>query len=236
MPRKHLIASQTNKKQQSQAKMWQKLAREIRAAVKVGGPNPEANSRLKQAIQKALANNLSRDSISKNINGSDVDKESLETLEYEAYGPNGLQIIICCLTDNPNRAAGNIRGYLSKLNGKLTRPNAVKTFFDNKGHIVVEKNENITVDRLMEVTMDFDVLDILDQDDCFEIYTDPSDFYNVLNVLKEQQINVFGHELKLFPQQPINNVEDKEKYERFIASCEDDDDVQWVVTNFEELE
>ena len=93
MPRKHLIASQTNKKQQSQAKLWQKLAREIRAAVKVGGPNPEANPRLKSAINKALQNNLSRDSINRNINGGNKDTEKLENLEYEAYGPNGLQII-----------------------------------------------------------------------------------------------------------------------------------------------
>ena len=234
MPRKHLIASQTNKKQQSQAKMWQKLAREIRAAVKVGGPNPEANPRLKQAVQKALANNLSRDSINKNINGSNVDKESLETLEYEAYGPNGLQIIINCLTDNPNRAAGNIRGYLSKLNGKLARPNAVKTFFDNKGHIIVVKTNNVSVDFLMEITMAYNILDILEQEDCFEIYTAPSDFYQVLEELKKNNVQIFSQDLKLFPQQTVNTVEDKEKYDRFISSCEDDDDVQWVVTNYVE--
>ena len=149
MPRKHLIASQTNKKQQAQAKMWQKLAREIRAAVKVGGPNPEANPRLKSAINKALQNNLSRDSINKNINGCNKDTEKLETLEYEAYGPNGLQIIISVLTDNPNRSAGNIRGYLNKFNAKIAKPNSVKSFFEEKGYVIVPKKPNISIDSLL---------------------------------------------------------------------------------------
>ena len=236
MPRKHLIASQTNKKQQSQAKLWQKLAREIRAAVKVGGPNPEANPILKSAISKALQNNLSRDSINRNINGGNKDTEKLENLEYEAYGPNGLQIIISVLTDNSNRSAGNIRGYLNKFNAKIAKPNSVKSFFEEKGHIIVPKKDGISLDSLMELTMENKILDILEQEDCFEIYVEPNDIYKTVDNLKNNNVEIFSSETKLFPNEKIAELEEqiKLKLNNFIASCEDDEDVQWVVTNFEE--
>lgn len=236
MPRKHLIASQTNKKQQAQAKMWQKLAREIRAAVKVGGPNPEANPRLKSAINKALQNNLSRDSINKNINGCNKDTEKLETLEYEAYGPNGLQIIISVLTDNPNRSAGNIRGYLNKFNAKIAKPNSVKSFFEEKGYVIVPKKPNISIDSLLELTMSNKVLDILEQEDCFEIYVEPSDIYKTVDNLKNNNIEIFLSEVKFFSNQKVSKLDEKikQKLFDFIDSCDDDEDIQWVVTNFEE--
>lgn len=235
MPRKHLIASQTNKKQQSQAKLWQKLAREIRAAAKVGGTNIDANPRLKAAVQKALANNLSRESIERNIKGVNNDQENIETLEYEAYGPDGLQIIIHALTSNSNRTAGNIRGYLSKLGGKITKPNSVKVFFENKGLIIVPKTNNITVDSLLELTMDYDIYDILEHDDGYEIYTSPECFYEVVNILKQNQINIYSSDLKLFANEPIEKLDDKviEKLENFIEACDNDDDIQWVVTNYQ---
>lgn len=236
MPRKHLIASQTNKKQQAQAKTWQKLAREIRAAVKVGGPNPEANPRLKSAINKALQNNLSRDSINKNINGGNKGNEKLETLEYEAYGPNGIQIIICALTDNPNRTAGNIRGYLNKFNASLAKPNSVKSFFEEKGYIIIPKRSGISVDSLLELTMGNKVLDIFEQEDCFEIYVEPLDIYKTVDNLRNNNIEVFSSEVKFFSNQKVTELDGKVKQKLFdfIEACENDDDVQWVVTNFEE--
>ena len=236
MPRKHLIASQTNKKQQAQAKMWQKLAREIRAAVKVGGPNPEANPRLKSAISKALQNNLSRDSINKNINGCNKDTEKLETLEYEAYGQNGLQIIISVLTDNPNRTAGNVRSYLNKFNAKIAKPNSVKTFFEEKGHIIVPKRSNISIDSLLELTMSNKVLDILEQEDSFEIYVEPFDIYKAIDNLKNNNIEIFSSEVKFFSNQKVLELDEKVKQKLFdfINSCNDDEDIQWVVTNFDE--
>ena len=236
MPRKHLIASQTNKKQQAQAKMWQKLAREIRAAVKVGGPNPEANPRLKSAISKALQNNLSRDSINKNINGCNKDTEKLETLEYEAYGPNGLQIIISVLTDNPNRTAGNVRSYLNKFNAKIAKPNSVKTFFEEKGHIIVPRRSNISIDSLLELTMSNKVLDILEQEDSFEIYVEPFDIYKAIDNLKNNNIEIFSSEVKFFSNQKVLELDEKVKQKLFdfINTCNDDEDIQWVVTNFDE--
>ena len=98
MPRKHLIAAGINKKQQSQAKIWNKLAKEIKAATKVGGANPDTNPRLKTAIDKALQNNLSRESIERNINGASIDKSQQNEYLFEIYGPNSIAIMVMALT------------------------------------------------------------------------------------------------------------------------------------------
>ncbi len=236
MPRKHLVASQTNSKQQQNAKLWQKLAREIKAAVKVGGPNPEANPRLKAAIEKALSKNLSRDSIDRNINGSQKDQSELVNLEYECYGPNGIQIIVDALTDNPNRVASNLRGYLSKFDAEIAKPNSVKNFFDKYGVITVVKNDKTSVDALMETTMEYKVVDIVEYEDAFQVLTDPEDFYKVKDVIKSSGFEVFEADIKMVSQSKIDSLPEKvkEKYDRFIAACEDDDDIQSVVTNYEE--
>lgn len=236
MPRKHLVASQTNSKQQQNAKLWQKLAREIKAAVKVGGPNPEANPRLKAAIEKALSKNLSRESIERNINGSQKDQSELVSLEYECYGPNGVQIIVDALTDNPNRVASNLRGYLSKFNAEIAKPNSVKRFFDKYGVITLVKNSNTNVDKIMEATMEFKVVDIVEYEDAFVVLTDPTDFYKTKDALKAQGFEIFEADIKMVSQNKITSLDEKtkEKFDKFIESCNDDDDIQLVVTNFEE--
>ncbi|MDR1235049.1 MAG: YebC/PmpR family DNA-binding transcriptional regulator [Mycoplasmataceae bacterium] len=234
MPRKHLVASQTNKKQQLQAKLWQKLAREIKAAVKVGGTNIEANPRLKAAVDKALQNNLSRDSIERNINGSHKDSNELSVKEFECYGPSGIQIVVSALTDNINRTISNLNGYLSKLHGQIAKPNSVKIFFDNVGYIVIYKS-NISVDKIMETTLDYNIIDIIEQEDAIEIKTNPGDFYKVKDVLTTIGVKIFNSEIRLLPQNPIESLDSdtKTRLEKFIDSCDQDDDIQWVVTNYE---
>ena len=159
MPRKHLIASGINKKQQLQSKIWMKCANEIKAAVKVGGTNPEANPRLKAAIIRALQNNLSRDSINRNINGAIKDNSVLKEVMYEGYGPNGLAIIVKALTDNEQRTVSNVRGYFSKLHGEISKPNSVKILFDEMGQFILEKN-NLTEDKILELTLDNNIIDL----------------------------------------------------------------------------
>lgn len=232
MPRKHLVAAQTNKKQQQQAKIWLKLAKEIKAAAKVGGTNIEANPRLKAAVTKALQNNLSRESIEKNIKGASKDKDALEVLEFECYGPNGMQIIVSALTDNINRVTSNLRGYLSKINGTIAKQNSVKSFFDKNGYFIIAK-DNLTSDSLLEMLMEYDIIDIIEQEDGFEIITTPNDFYKVKDALSSQGIELINAEIKLIAANTIeiNDEATMTKIDRFIASCEDDDDIQWVVTN-----
>lgn len=232
MPRKHLIASSINKKQQQQSKVALKCVREIKAAVKVGGPNPEANPRLKAAISRALENNLTRETIQRNISNC-KDSEVLKELMYEGYGPRGLAIIIKALTDNEQRTVSNIRGYFSKLKGELSKPNSVKMLFNEYGQFIIAKNDQISEDKILELTLNYNVVDLQHDESAFELLVMPEDFYNVKNLLNENSnLKILSSEIKLIPQTFVDVTEAEDALlQRFIDTCEDDDDIQWVVTN-----
>lgn len=235
MPRKHLIVSGIAKKQQQQAKIWMKIAKEIKASVKVGGSNIDSNPRLKAAIDKALQNNLSRDSIQKNINGSQKDESLMTDLEFEAYGPNGLAIIIKVLTDNNNRVLSSIRGYLNKFSGNLSKPNTAKTIFSYKGEIIISK-EQLSEDDLLNEIIDFDIENIIENDDCFQIIINEKNFYEVRDNLKNKNFNIIESEIKYIPLSYANlNEEQFNKLEKFLDSCSNDDDIQSTITNFGEI-
>lgn len=232
MPRKHLIASSINKKQQQQSKVALKCVREIKAAVKVGGPNPEANPRLKAAISRALENNLTRETIQRNISNC-KDSEVLKELMYEGYGPRGLAIIIKALTDNEQRTVSNIRGYFSKLKGELSKPNSVKMLFNEYGQFIIAKNDQISEDKILELTLNYNVVDLQHDESAFELLVMPEDFYNVKNLLTENSnLKILSSEIKLIPQTFVDVTEAEDALlQRFIDTCEDDDDIQWVATN-----
>lgn len=232
MPRKHLIASSINKKQQQQSKVALKCVREIKAAVKVCGPNPEANPRLKAAISRALENNLTRETIQRNISNC-KDSEVLKELMYEGYGPRGLAIIIKALTDNEQRTVSNIRGYFSKLKGELSKPNSVKMLFNEYGQFIIAKNDQISEDKILELTLNYNVVDLQHDESAFELLVMPEDFYNVKNLLTENSnLKILSSEIKLIPQTFVDVTEAEDALlQRFIDTCEDDDDIQWVVTN-----
>ncbi|GAA5414752.1 YebC/PmpR family DNA-binding transcriptional regulator [Ureaplasma ceti] len=236
MPRKHLIASGINKKQQQQSKIWMKCAREIKAAVKVGGPNPEANPRLKAAIVRALQNNLSRDSIQRNISGADKDAASLKEVTYEGRGPKGLAIIVKALTDNEQRTISAVRGYFSKLHGEISKPNSAMILFDEHGQIIIEKTADLTEDKILETVLDFDVVDLRQDETAFELLVTPETFFDAKQALEDAGIAIAEADVKLIPNSTVDITEEEnEKLERFIEQCEDDDDVQWVVTNLGDI-
>lgn len=231
MPRKHLIASGINKKQQQQSKIWMKCAKEIKAAAKVGGPNPDANPRLKAAIQRALQNNLSRDSIQKNINGATKDPEVLKEIIYEGYGPKGIAIIVKALTDNEQRTISNVRGYFSKLHGEISKPNSVKMLFNEYGVFLINK-EIINENKILELTMDYNVVDIIEYDGYYEVLVETQDFYKVKNIFDDSNIEIESFEIKFIPIDAIDiNDDDKTKLDKFFDSCDDDDDIQIVISN-----
>lgn len=231
MPRKHLIASGINKKQQQQSKIWMKCAKEIKAAAKVGGPNPDANPRLKAAIQRALQNNLSRESIQKNINGASKDLDVLKEIFYEGYGPKGIAIIVKALTDNEQRTISNVRGYFSKLHGEISKPNSVKMLFNEYGVFLIPKNQ-IDENKILELTMDCNIVDIIDYDSYYELLVETQDFYKVKNIFDSSSIQIDSFEIKHIPIDAIEiSDEDKIKLDRFFDSCEDDDDIQIVISN-----
>lgn len=234
MPRKHLIASGINKKQQQQAKIWMKCAKEIKAAAKMGGPNPEVNSRLKVAIERALNNNLSRDSIERNINGASKDIDNLKELTYEGYGPNGLAIIVRALTDNEQRTISAIRGYFSKLQGQIAKPNSVSMLFNECGQLLINK-ETKSLDEWFEILIDQSIIDINEDDKIIEILVKPEDFSTVKLILEKNNADIKSAEIKLIPNDFISLDEyARERLVRFVNACENDDDISWVITNYEE--
>lgn len=239
MPRKHLIASGINKKQQSQAKTLMRLAQEIKAAVKVAGPNPEANPRLKAAVDRALENNMTKDSIKRNIEGIQKDKNLIDEIDYEIFGPNGLGIIVTVITDNLNRSISSIRGYISKLKGNLAKSNSVKNNFEKKGIILIGK-ENCDEEKLLNLLGDFKIEDIISNDDGFEITMQPNDFYSQLddikNILTKENIKINQEIITYIPLEYVDlNQREHELLEKFLSSCENDDDVYNVITNFGEI-
>ena len=232
IPRKHLIANITNKKQQLQAKIWLKLAREIKAAVKIGGSNPQSNSRLKAAIEKALQNNLSKEAINRNILGANKDQKNLINLTYECYGPNGIQIIVNALTDNQNRVVANLHGYLTKLGGQIAKQNSVKMFFTELAVFHVNKNSKTTYDFLLELLLPYEIVDLI-EGDIYEILAKPKDFFAINNELKKNQCDIIFGEVKLVANEK-KEIHDNllmEKIQRFLNQCEQDEDIQSVVTN-----
>jgi transcriptional/translational regulatory protein YebC/TACO1 len=148
--------------------------------------------------------------------------------EFECYGPNGLQLVISALTDNINRTISNLNGYLTKLHAQIAKPNSVKVFFDNVGYIVVYKDATISTDKIIELTLAYNIVDVIEQADAIEIKTLPVDFYQVKDVLKQNNIGIFDAEIKLIPQNIITSLDsdNKARLERFIESCEQDEDIQ----------
>jgi transcriptional/translational regulatory protein YebC/TACO1 len=170
---------------------------------------------------------LSRESIERNINGSNNAEDSKQ-VEFECYGPQGIQIIVGGLTDNVNRITSNLRGYLSKLHGDIAKQNSVKIFFDNVGYIAVLKTDAINIDKIMESTMPYEVIDIVDQEDAIEVKVSPKDFYAAKQALSDGNAKILDAEIKLMPQNIITELtqENVDKLERFIDSCNEDDDMQ----------
>ena len=205
-----------------------KLAKEIRAAAKTGGPNIDANPRLKAAVEKALQNNLSKESIERNIKGAQKDTANLETQIYEAYGPNGLSVIISALTDNPGRTRASINAALSKLHGQIAKSNSVLMNFSIKGVFLL--NTNLNADQIIETLIDYSIDDINkdDEDQSIELICDQQDYYHVKKLLENlENTKIISSEIRYIPNDFIElSHEDNERLDIFMNMCNQDDDVQ----------
>jgi YebC/PmpR family DNA-binding regulatory protein len=195
---------------------------------------------LKAAIDKAYLNNMTKEAVLRNIQGSSKDASELVSLEYECYGPNGIQIIVNALSDNSNRTYSNLRGYLSKLHGEIAKPNSVKIFFEMQGVIIFEKHPNQSKESIEEIIIENNIegyVDTNEFEDSFEVITTPdNNFYLIKDLLSNSGYKVFEAEIKLVSQNKITSLdeENKARLEKFIESCDEDEDIQSVVTNYEE--
>ncbi|MDO5310352.1 MAG: YebC/PmpR family DNA-binding transcriptional regulator [Clostridia bacterium] len=218
-------------------KIFTKIGRELMVAVKEGGPDPDSNSKLRDVIAKAKANNMPNDNIQRSIKKASGEGSTSEYFEmvYEGYGPCGIAVMVETLTDNKNRTAGDLRHYFDKNGGNLGQNGCVSFMFDRKGLIVIEKADGIDEDTLMMDALDAGADDFNVEDDCFEIMTSPESFSATRDALDKKGYSFVQAEINYIPQTTtvIDSEEDIKKMERLIDMLEENDDVQNVYHTWE---
>ena len=221
----------------ARAKVFTKIGRELAVAVKQGGgPDPSSNSKLKELIAKAKAANMPNDNIERCIKkaAGEGEGDNYENITYEGYGPCGVALIVEALTDNRNRTAGGVRHYFDKFGGNLGTSGCVSFMFQEKGVLVVEK-EDRDEDQVMEDALEAGASDFQADEDVFEIYTEPSDFSGVLDDLTAKGYEFVSAEVEMVPD-TYTAIEDEEavtKMQKLLDALEDNDDVQNVWHNWE---
>ncbi|MBR6528284.1 MAG: YebC/PmpR family DNA-binding transcriptional regulator [Lachnospiraceae bacterium] len=233
------IKHKKEKNDAAKGKIFTVIGREIAVAVKEGGADPSNNSKLRDVIAKAKANNMPNDTIERGIKkaAGDVGSVNYEKVTYEGYGPNGVAIIVDALTDNRNRTASNVRSAFTKGNGSIGTTGCVSFMFDQKGQIIIDKEEcEMDADELMMIVLDAGADDFNEEDDCFEIYTDPDAFSTVRENLEKEGIPMASAEVTMVPQTWVELTDaDAIKYlNKTLDLLDDDDDVQAVYHNWSE--
>ncbi len=236
------IRAKKEKNDAAKGKIFTLIGHEIALAVREGGPDPNNNSKLAAVIAKAKANNMPNDTINNGIKkaAGSMEADNFSEMQYEGYGPNGVAMIVKVLTDNKNRAAADVRAAFSKGKGSLATPGAVAFMFDEKGQIILDKEEMDDLgkdfDTLMDLAIEAGAEDIQEEEDSYVILTAPNDFPEVRENLEKQGIPMAEADVVMLPQNYVS-VTDEEAVKNLRKTLElldDSDDVQNVYTNWEE--
>lgn len=233
------IKHKKEKNDAAKGKIFTILGREIAVAVKEGGPDPNNNFKLATVIAKAKSNNMPNDTIERGIKkaAGDVGNVNYEYITYEGYGPNGIAIIVDTLTDNKNRTAANVRSAFTKGQGNIGTPGCVSFMFDRKGQIIIDREEcDMEFDDLMMVALDAGADDIAEEEDSFEVLTDPDALETVRRGLEEAGVPMVSAEVTMLPQNYVTLTDETavKNLNKILDILEDDDDVQNVYHNWDE--
>lgn len=215
-------------------KIFTKIGKEIAVAVKMGGSDPSSNPKLYNIIVKARSNNMPNDNIQRSIKkaSGELGGNNYEEITYEGYGIGGSAVIVNVLTDNKNRAAGDVRHIFDKFGGSLGSTGCVSYMFTRKGVLVIEKTDNISEDQLFEWAIENDAEDVVNDGDVFEVYSSPDKFNNVREALENKGIKFLSANVEFVPSSYIDLDEKQtESFEKLIDALEDNDDVQEVFHN-----
>jgi len=216
-------------------KLFTKFIKEITVAARSGGGDPDANARLRKAINDAKAGNMPNDTIDRAIRRGTGEEEGVnyEEITYEGYGPGGVALMVQSMTDNRNRTVAEIRHIFSKNGGNLGESGSVGWMFEKKGYIVVEKAAK-SEEELFELAIDAGADDLRDDEDNFEIITSPDAFDTVLTAVKGAGIDPQVAEIEMVPQNYIKlEGGDARQMLKLMEALEDHDDVQKVSANFD---
>ena len=217
----------------SRGKVWTKVIREITVAAK-DGPDPNVNPRLRLALEKANSANMPKDTIKRAIEkGSGTgDTGDLEEIIFEGYGPGGVAILVETMTDNRNRTVSDVRHAFSKFGGNLGTDGSVAYLFKKLG--IIQINKNYSEEELMENVIESGAIDSTEEEDFFEVTTDPNQFSRIIDYFKQNKIEYLNAELSLRADTLVNlNQDMSEKVLNIMEFMDDLDDVQEVYTNAE---
>ena len=233
------IKHKKEKNDAAKGKIFTIIGREIAVAVKEGGSDPANNSKLRDVIAKAKANNMPNDTIDRGIKkaAGDLGSVNYVGITYEGYGPNGTAIIVNALPDNKNRTASNVRNAFTKGGGNVGTTGCVSYMFDEKGQIIIDKEEcSMDADDLMMIALDAGADDFVEEEDSFEILTAPDDFSAVREALEKENIPMVSAEVTMVPQNyvELTNEDDIKKMNKILDLLDEDDDVQSVYHNWDE--
>ena len=233
------IKHKKEKNDAAKGKIFTIIGREIAVAVKEGGPDPSNNFKLAKVIEKAKSNNMPNDTIERGIKkaAGDAGNVNYEYVTYEGYGPNGIAIIVDALKDNKNRTEANVRSAFTKGQGSIGTQGCVSFMFDKKGQIIIDKEEcDMDADELMMMALDAGAEDFAEEEDSFEIITDPDAFADVESALKENGIVMASAEVTMIPQNYVALTDETavKNLQKTLDLLDEDDDVQAVYHNWDE--
>ncbi|MFI3175164.1 MAG: YebC/PmpR family DNA-binding transcriptional regulator [Bacillota bacterium] len=236
------FANIKHKKERNDAakgKIFTMLGRELQVTVKAGGPDPSNNGKLRDLIAKCKSSNMPNDTIDRAIKKASGNEEGVEyeSIRYEGYGPNGVAVLVDTLTDNRNRAAANVRNAFTKGGGNMGTSGCVSFMFDEKGLIVLDREEvAMDEEELMLFALDAGADDIVAEEDSFEILTTPEAFSGVREAFEKEKIPMVQAEVTMIPQTDatLSTPEDIKKMNKLLDLLDEDDDVQTVYHNWDE--
>ena len=236
------IKAKKEKNDAAKGKIFTIIGHEIALAVKQGGADPVSNSKLKDVIAKAKANNMPNDTIQNGIKraAGALDTVNFEELQYEGYGVNGVAIIVKVLTDNKNRSAADVRSAFTKGKGSLGSQGSVSFLFEEKGQIILDKEEMEDLGHDAEALMDMAIMagaeDLLERDDYYEILTDPGEFSSVREKLEQENLPMAEADVVMIPGNTVSVTDEEavKNLRKTLDLLDASDDVQNVYTNWEE--
>ena len=232
------IKNKKGKADAARGKVFTKIGRELVVAVKLGGPDPASNSRLRDVIAKAKANNMPNDNIQRSIKKASGELSNVDYTElvYEGYGTGGVAVLVSAMTDNKNRTVSDVRHAFDKHGGSMGNSGSVAWMFDKKGVLVLDETAG-DEDAVMEAALEAGAEDFAYEDGVYEVTTSPEDFSAVREALEGQGYEFLSAEIDMVPQNTIALDEAQSaKFQKMIDALEDNDDVQNVYHNAELVE
>jgi YebC/PmpR family DNA-binding regulatory protein len=218
-------------------KMFAKLVKNIEVAARMGGGDLIGNPTLFDAVQKAKKSSVPNENIERAVkrgSGADAGGVDYQTIMYEGYGPNGVAVLVECLTDNRNRAAAEVRTILTRNGGSMADPGSVSYLFNRKGVVIVPQSDGLTEDDVLLAVLDAGADEVNDLDEAFEVVSEPTDLVAVRTALQDAGLDYDSAEASFLPSVNVPLDEDgARKVFRLIDALEDSDDVQSVWANYD---